>query len=160
MKQEHKEIIAGILLIVLLAGILVFVHSRSVLKQETGAFTLYAHFSKSDGLMNGAQVRLAGLPVGYVAAQELDNQYGVRVKMSFSKLVALSLDSSVSIETDGLLGEKHLEIVPGGDDETLQSGDVISYTQDALLIDELLEKVNEYMRHKKGKEVVDEKKSD
>lgn len=50
--------------------------------------------------------------------------------------------------------------MPGGDDEVLASGDVISYTQDALLIDELLEKVNEYMRQKKRKELEDEKKSD
>lgn len=62
MKQEHKEIMAGIVLITLLAGLLLFVHSRSVLKKETGTFTLFAHFSKSDGLMNGAEVRLAGLP--------------------------------------------------------------------------------------------------
>lgn len=160
MKQGHKEIISGIVLITLLAGLLFFVHSRSVLKKETGNFTLFAHFSKSDGLMNGAQVRVAGLPVGYVASQELDGQYGVRVMISFFQPVSLSIDSSISIETDGLLGEKHLEIMPGGDDEILLSGDVISYTQDALLIDELLEKVNEYMRHKKGKELEDEKKSD
>lgn len=160
MKQEHKEIMAGIVLITLLAGLLLFVHSRSVLKKETGTFTLFAHFSKSDGLMNGAEVRLAGLPVGYVASQSLDGQYGVRVMLSFPKPVSLSVDSSVSIETDGLLGEKYLEIMPGGDDEVLASGDVISYTQDALLIDELLEKVNEYMRQKKRKELEDEKKSD
>ena len=160
MNQEYKEIIAGILLIALLIGILFFVHSRSVLKKETGTFTLYAHFSKSDGLMNGAEVRVAGLPIGYVAGQELDGQYGVRVMLSFPKPVSLSADSSVSIETDGLLGEKHLEIMPGGDEEMLNNGDVISYTQDALLIDELLEKVNEYMRQKKGKELKDEKKSD
>lgn len=160
MKQEHKEIIAGIFLLALLGGLLLFVHSRSVLKKETGVFTLFARFAKSDGLMNGAQVRVAGLPVGYVAAQELDNQYGVRVTLSFNRPVDLSVDSSATIETDGLLGEKHLEIVPGGDDETLQSGDTISYTQDVLLIDELLEKVNSYMRQKKGKETANEKKSD
>ena len=108
--------------------------------------------------MNGAEVRVAGLKVGHVAAQKLNEQYGVRMTLSFDKPLELSTDSSANIETDGLLGAKYVELSPGGDDENLTNGGEIIYTQDALLLDELLEKVNDYMRAKKGEK--NEKKSD
>ena len=71
--------------------------------------------------------------------------------MSFDRPIELSVDSSVTIETDGLLGAKHIEIVPGGDEEMLESGDDVSYTQDALILSELMDKVMAYMREKKNK---------
>lgn len=150
MKQENKEITAGVILVVLLIGILWFVHSRSVIQDDADNFVLYAYFSKADGLMNGAEVRLAGIPVGKITHQSLNGMYAVRVRMSFDKPLALSVDSSVSIETDGLLGSKHIEIMPGGDEEILESGDDISYTQDAVILSELMNKVISYMREKKN----------
>lgn len=152
MKQETKEIIAGVLLTVLLVSLLLFVHSKSALKRETTQFVLNAYFTKADGLMNGADVRLAGLKVGKVTAQSLNGNYAVKVQMSFDKPIELSTDSSVSIETDGLLGTKHIELVPGADEEMLQSGEDILYTQDALILSELMEKVTSYMREKKKEE--------
>ena len=162
LKTDQKEIIAGIILVFLLGCLLVFVHARSVVNRYPTQFTLLANFTKADGIMNGADVRIAGLKVGYVSAQKLNDQYGVQMTLSFYKPVELSTDSSVSIETDGLMGSKHLEIVPGGEDDLLPNKGTISYTQDVLLLDELLDKVNDYMRDKKekeGKDVTHEEKS-
>lgn len=150
MKQNKKEIISGILLSVMLMSLLAFVHSRSVVKDSGEKFVLYAYFSKADGLMNGADVRLGGIKVGSVTHQSLNGRYAVRVRMSFDNPIELSTDTSVAIETDGLLGSKHIEIVPGGDEEILASGDDISYTQDALILSELMDKVMVYMREKKN----------
>lgn len=152
MKQETKEIVAGVFLTVLLIFVLLFVHSRTALQKETSDFVLNAQFTKADGLMNGADVRLAGLKVGDVTRQTLNGNYAVRVQMSFKKPIELSTDSSVSIETDGLLGTKHIELVPGADEEYLKSGDDILYTQDALILSELMDKVTAYMREKKKQE--------
>ena len=68
------------------------------------------------------------------------------------------MDSSIQIETDGLMGPKHLEIVPGADDEILQNGETFGYTQDVMILNDLLEKVLAYMKDKKG--VTDEEESD
>lgn len=152
MKQENKEIIAGVILTIALFFILLFVHSQRKLDPNSSDFVLYAHFTKADGLMNGADVRLAGIKVGEVTQQTLNGNYAVRVKMAFKKPVELSEDTSVSIETDGLLGTKHIELSPGGEDELLKSGDDVLYTQDALILTELMDKVNVYMREKKEKE--------
>ncbi len=149
LKTENKEIIAGTVLVVLLGGLLGFVHAKSAVENDERAFYLYAPFSKADGLMNGADVRIAGIKVGEVEGQKLGNGYQVLVKLGFDKKIALSVDSSAVIETDGLLGSKYLEIVPGADEEMLESGDEIAYTQDAVILTELMDKVNAYMREKK-----------
>ena len=149
LKTENKEIIAGTVLVVLLGGLLGFVHAKSAVENDARAFYLYAPFSKADGLMNGADVRIAGIKVGEVEGQKLGNGYQVLVKLGFDKKIELSVDTSVVIETDGLLGSKYLEIVPGADEEMLESGDEIAYTQDAVILTELMDKVNAYMREKK-----------
>lgn len=149
LKTENKEIIAGTVLVVLLGGLLGFVHAKSAVENDARAFYLYAPFSKADGLMNGADVRIAGIKVGEVEGQKLGNGYQVLVKLGFDKKIELSVDSSAVIETDGLLGSKYLEIVPGADEEMLESGDEIAYTQDAVILTELMDKVNAYMREKK-----------
>ena len=102
--------------------------------------------------MNGAQVRLAGMPVGYVSEQVFGSNFQVRITLSFDKKLDIPSDSSVTIETDGFLGAKHVELTPGADEEMLQSGDTVAYTQDVLLLDELLNKLNTYMAKKKETE--------
>lgn len=129
--------------------LLIFVNSQGAIDKKSTDFTLYAPFKKADGLMPGADVRVAGIQVGRVVDQSLDPDYRVRVKMAFTKPIDLSLDSAAVIETDGLLGAKYIEIMPGGEDENLASGDSIDYTQDALILNELMDKVNAYMREKK-----------
>lgn len=155
-KSENKEIVAGTVLVILLAGILSFVHSKAALEKEDSAFVLYAPFNKADGLMNGADVRVAGIKIGRVIDQTLNDRYQVRVKMAFFKPVELSADSSAVIETDGLLGSKYLELIPGGEEESLKSGDELAYTQDAVVLSELMDKVNAYMREKKNVGAQDE----
>lgn len=153
MKQENKEMMAGVFLSILLGVVLLFLHAQKVSDKKPSSFMLYGQFTKADGLMNGAEVRLAGIKVGEVTSQSLNGQYAVKVGMSFPKYVELSLDTSAVIETDGLLGAKHIELVPGGEDDLLKSGDSILYTQDALILTELMDKVNAFMREKKKDEL-------
>lgn len=152
MKSENKEILAGIVLVLLLGLSLLFVHAKGVMDKKESAFVLYAPFNQSDGLMIGADVRMAGIKVGRVVEQTLNDNYQVVVKMEFLKPMDIAVDSSVVIETEGLLGSKYLEIVAGADEEVCASGDELEYTQDALVLTELMEKVNAYMREKNKKE--------
>lgn len=149
MSIENKQIFAGTLLVILLAISLLFVHSRGKTNNDDEGFVLYAPFTKADGLMTGADVRIAGIKVGRVINQELSEGYRVKVKLEFNKPILISDDSSAVIETDGLLGSKYLEIIPGGSEDMLTNGDEILYTQDALILTELMDKVNAYMREKK-----------
>ena len=171
MKPDTKKILLGLLLFLFLGSWLFLAHKGSVSEKESSDFILYAEFKKADGLMNGAQVRLGGRPVGYVSEQKFADNFQVKVTLSFDKKFEIPVDSSITIETDGLLGAKHVELTPGADEEMLESGDTLAYTQDVLLLDELLNKLNTYMAKKKEvkkeekleiqiEEVIDETQSD
>ena len=142
--EDKKKIFVGFLFAMLLAISMIVLHERSITKQSHIGFTLYAYFNKIDGVANGVEVRLGGLKVGRVVSQTFAKDYQI-------------VDSSVQIETDGLMGPKHIEIVPGADDELLRDGDAFGYTQDVMILNDLLEKVVAYMRDKKG--VTDEEES-
>ena len=154
---EQKKIWVGFFFALMLGVWLVMLHARSAADQSHRGFTLYGYFNKTDGLNNGAEVRLAGLKVGRVVEQSFANAYQIKVELALDKDFALPIDSSLQIETDVLMGAKHLEIVPGADDELLANGDVIGYTQDVMILNDLLDKVLAYMRDKKG--VTDEEES-
>ena len=151
--KMNKEIVVGAVLTLMLSVLLSSVHSKSVRQEAGRRFTLNATFSKADGLLPSSEVRLAGIRVGQIGKQILaSNGYQVVVQLVFDKPLDIPADSSVSIETDGIMGAKHIEILPGGDEELLKSGEQFSYTQDALILNELLDKVNLYMKDKKDKE--------
>ena len=149
MSDNTKKVLLGFLLFAFLGILLLLAHGRTVSQKKLSNFILYAEFGKADGLMNGAPVRLAGMPVGYVSDQTFGDNFRVRVTLSFDKKLDIPADSSVSIETDGLFGPKHIELKPGADDEILESGDTLGYTQDVLLVNELLNRLNTYMAKKK-----------
>ncbi len=52
----------------------------------------------------------------------------------------LTVDSSASILTAGLLGEKYIGITTGADDEVLKEGGYIEDTQSSLVLEELIGK--------------------
>ena len=148
MKQRTKELLAGIFTICLFLFLAWAINQRSHIKKQNMDFVLYADLQKADGLLIGADVRIAGMKVGKLIDFSITNGYAARLKLALEKDFNLPLDSSIAIETDGLLGGKYLEIVPGAEEEFLKSGEHIIYTQNALLLDELLEKLNVYMRQK------------
>ena len=50
-------------------------------------------------------------------------------------------DSSASIVSSGIMGDKYIEIEPGGSEEMLAEGGEFAYTQDAMVIEELIERI-------------------
>ena len=156
--EERKKILVGVIFALLLGISLIGLHARSVTRQSNHGFTLYAQFGKVDGVSNGAEVRLGGLKIGRVVQQTFTKDYQILVELALDKDYQLPVDTSIQIETDGLMGPKHLEIVPGADEEFLQDGEKIGYTQDVMILNDLLEKVLAYMKDKKG--VTDEEESD
>jgi phospholipid/cholesterol/gamma-HCH transport system substrate-binding protein len=50
----------------------------------------------------------------------------------------LSIDTSASILTSGLLGEKYVGLTVGAEEDVLVDGDVIEDTQSALVLEDLI----------------------
>lgn len=131
-------ILAGILALVLLA---LRVSGLSV-GQAADTYKVYANFDNVAGLTARAKVTLAGVTIGKVTAVELDkDSYMGRVTMELDSHVDhLPEDSTASILTAGLLGEKYVGISVGGDDVVLKEGSEIHDTQSALILEDLIGK--------------------
>jgi len=102
-------------------------------------YEVLARFDRVDGLNMGADVRMSGIKIGSITGQTLDPKtFLAEVRMSIDAAVKLPVDSSAQIISDGLLGSKFLAIIPGGDDQTIRPGGLISYTQSPIILENLI----------------------
>lgn len=108
--------------------------------QDNGSYTVIAHFENVGGLKSKALVSMAGVPIGRVADISFDpDNYDALVKLRIdARYNKMPSDTSASILTSGLLGDKYIGLTPGGLDEFLQEGDTIELTQSALVLERLI----------------------
>jgi phospholipid/cholesterol/gamma-HCH transport system substrate-binding protein len=105
-----------------------------------GGLVLFAAFDQTGGLKARSPVVISGVKVGQVESIELDNDYRARVKMALRTDLKLPIDTSASIVTAGLLGDRYISLQLGGDDKELKSGDDIRFTESAVLLERLIGK--------------------
>ena len=104
-------------------------------------YTVYARFSSIAGLRSGADVEIAGVRVGKVAAISLDqNRDAALVSLRINSDVELFDDALVSVRTSGLIGDKYILLSPGGAGAPLKDGDEISDTESALDLESMIGK--------------------
>lgn len=104
-------------------------------------YLLNARFTSVTGLKVGAQVEIAGVQVGQVDAIALDPKDLVAmVRLKIKEGLKLSDDVIASIKSAGLLGDKYVQLSPGGGDRILKPGDMIIETEPALDIEALISK--------------------
>jgi len=105
-----------------------------------GGITLFAKFDEVADLKSRAPVQLAGVTVGQVTGIRLESDYRARVDMIVDSKVELPIDTSASVVTAGLLGDRYIALQPGAEDEYLKNGEEIAYTQSALVLENLVGK--------------------
>jgi phospholipid/cholesterol/gamma-HCH transport system substrate-binding protein len=105
-----------------------------------GGLSLHATFDQIGGLKPRAPVSVAGVTVGQVREIKLDDRLRASVTLEVDKTLALPVDSSAAIHTQGLLGDQYVALEPGGDDALLKDGDEIERTDSALSIERLIGK--------------------
>ncbi|UCG07974.1 MAG: outer membrane lipid asymmetry maintenance protein MlaD [Desulfobacterales bacterium] len=104
-------------------------------------YYLNARFLSVEGLKKGAQVVIAGVEVGQVDHISLDAEEQVAiVRMRIRKGVTLTDDVIASVKTSGLIGDKYIKLSPGGSDQVLKEGEMITETESSLDIEELISK--------------------
>ena len=102
-------------------------------------YVVTAKFDNVGGLKPKAAVRSAGVVVGRVEKIVFDDKsFQARVVLAMEKRYTFPKDSSLKILTSGLLGEQYLGIEAGADDQVLASGDSISSTQSAVVLESLI----------------------
>lgn len=141
MISDTREIIVGA---VVVAGLALLLGASYKVREKTvqaaaNDYLVTATFNRVDGLFEGDEVRLGGIKLGEVESMTLDANYRAGVVMRLERAVRLPTDTSAAIHTDGLFGSKYVVLEPGGDEEYLENGGQITFTQDAVIVSELLE---------------------
>ncbi len=142
--EETKSIRMGImaLAVILIASVLTVSHNASIKGRGIGGtYNVYADFGRTDGLNVGDAVRLSGVEIGRVVAAKLGENFNSRLTLEISSKYNIPEDSSASIVSFGLIGGKYVEIEVGGSEDYIPDGGSINYTQDALVLDELLDRI-------------------
>lgn len=139
--REVREVLVGGLAMLGMVAMLGFSYGggKAAAKNQAGFYPLKAVFNRVDGLLEGDEVHLGGIRIGSVERLDLDKNFRAVVTMSVRSDVKLPRDTSAAIHTDGLFGAKFVVLEPGGDEENFKPGATIDFTQDAVIVGELLD---------------------
>lgn len=152
--SDRRELLVGIISLVVFSVIFSLSSFNKGEAVAPGAgYVLYASFQSVEGLSPGADIRMAGISIGNVEAYDLTEAFQARVRFLISGDVGIPIDSAAVIETDGLLGDKYIEVQPGGEENWLRSGQEFEYTQDSVILGDLLARVLEEVRHRQKTDV-------
>ena len=140
MKKIDLELAVGLFIIagILCLGYLSVKLGKIEIIGERG-YEIYGVFSNIGGLKVGSSVEIAGVNVGHVKSIVLDD-FQARVVLNFPKDLPIQEDAIASIKTRGLIGEKYIEITPGGSEKVIKPGGRIRETQPAIDMEELISK--------------------
>ena len=105
-----------------------------------GGLPLHANFDQTGGLKLRAPVVIAGVKVGQVTSIGLSDTYRARVEMTLDAGLKLPVDTTASIVTAGLLGDRYIALQLGGEEALLAPGDEISFTESAVILERLIGK--------------------
>ena len=112
-------------------------------------------FDNIGGLKANAAVKSAGVLVGRVGEIKFDDKvFQATVVLKLDRRYQFPKDTSAKILTAGLLGEQYIGLEPGGDANNLASGDKITMTQSAIVLENL---ITQFL-FSKAAEIKDEKK--
>ncbi len=138
MKRSVAETILGAV-VVIVAGLFLSYSIKTADIGHQDGYIVTADFSSVGGLKTGDSVQISGVKVGSVAAVELlPDTYLARVHLNIRDGYELPTDTAALISSESLLGGLYLALEPGADDEIIEDGGAIQYTQAPQNLEQLL----------------------
>jgi len=142
MNKSHNyfDFLIGTIVLVCAIGFFTYSFKSSNISTSKG-YNLIAKFENADGISIGSDIKIAGIKVGSIIDQNLDEKTAkANLKINISSNIKIPADSSAKIASEGLLGAKYISISLGGDEEFLKNGEEITFTQSSVNFEELLGK--------------------
>ena len=145
MRPNYRvEVASGVFLMLGIAALIWLATQATNYGQDVGeeAYYVSARFTNVAELKNRAPVKIGGVTVGLVESITLDPitfdaVVQLRLDRRFSDIPA---DTSASILTSGVLGDRYVGLEPGGDIDVLVDGDELFITQSAVVLEQLISK--------------------
>lgn len=137
--MKSFELKVGLFILAGIAVLVFIIFSIGDINISKAGYQITATFNFAAGLGSSAPVRLAGVGVGRVDGisviyNEKDKKTYAQVRAWIQEGTKIENDSTVTINTLGLLGEKYLEILPGTPgNPILKNGDSIQGQDPAMM---------------------------
>lgn len=133
---------------VVIAGLLFLVFSLYMIGRNQNIFgtsiPIYVHLEDVNGLLPGNNVLFKGMNVGTVSEIEMANDSIIEVELLINKSMApyIFKNAKTTINTDGLIGNKIIEIHPQeGQSQPIEAEDII-YPLQQIGTEELISRLN------------------
>jgi phospholipid/cholesterol/gamma-HCH transport system substrate-binding protein len=142
MKKYSMESVVGIFVVIGLICVgYMTVKLGKVSLFSDDYYSLNALFQSVSGLRLDSPVEIDGIEVGRVKQLSLnDERQMALVELKIKKGIKVYDDAYASIKTAGLIGDKFINIDPGGSGEILKPGGTIINTASPLDMEELISK--------------------
>lgn len=142
MKKYSKETIVGLFMLIGLACVAymaVKLGNISIFSDDT--HLINARFNKATGLRIGNPVNMLGLRIGRVEELTIDQEnQKAMVVMTIKNGINIYEDAIAAIKTEGLIGDKYIDIDAGGGGELLKPGDTVIETVSPVDIGDIIGK--------------------
>ncbi len=139
MKRNVFETLLGAIVLITAGLFLSFGYKTANVSAGKGGYEIDALFSGIGGLAAGDDVQISGVKVGTVKSVKLDaDTYLARVSLSIDPKYQLPIDTAALISSQSLLGGRYLALEPGAEEDMLENGDSIEFTQAPQNLEQLL----------------------
>ena len=160
LQAKSEKWIAISVILGAIALVLALTVAMGGLSFDTGGKKLHVYFTSVAGIKTNSEVKYAGAPVGHVSKIEVlpKNQwqvsgshvYYVKLTATLDEPIELGKDMRVEIRSDGLLGSKHIALIPGDPQAAPLEADTILYGQTPVDLTELAAPAKEVLANVVG----------
>ncbi len=142
MKKNTLEITVGLFMLISFGA---FVYLALQLGEVSifgngNTYIIKAEFDNVAGIKKGAAVQVAGVVVGSVTGIELGEDEIALLSLKIDNSLKLPVDSIASVKSQGIIGDKYIQLSVGGDEELFKPGDHLVDTESSVDIESLISK--------------------
>lgn len=139
MNTSQRDLIVGLFVLLGLGAIAYLsLQVGGISYNGPAGFNVIATFDEIGGLTARAPVVISGVKVGQVTSIQLDDDLRAEVLLDVRPDLELSIDTTASIRTSGLLGNQYIALEPGGEIDLLEDGESVDFTESALNLEKLI----------------------
>lgn len=142
MKRNTLELAVGLFMLIGFGafGYLALQLGEVPFLTASSTYILKAEFDNVAGVKKGASVQVAGVVVGEVADVALSDSEAALLLLKIDKKLKVPIDSMASVKSQGIIGDKYIQLSLGGDETYFKPDETMVETESSVDIESLISK--------------------